>query len=71
MFILDLGKVCFKKNGDMFATVYNSKCVTVFLKQTLSSFKSYTSLQICTVFPQIVSAETILFLILKHKGHST
>ena len=26
-----------QKNGDTFATVYNSKCVTVFLKQTLES----------------------------------
>ena len=28
-------KVCFKKNGYIFAIVYSSKCVTVFLKQTL------------------------------------
>ena len=29
-------KVCFEKNGCTLATVYTNKCVTVFLKQTLT-----------------------------------
>ena len=34
-FDVEQGKRLFQKNGYTFATVYNSKCVTLFLKQTL------------------------------------
>ena len=36
--LLESNNVCFKKNGYTFAIVYSSKCVTIFLNQTLAKF---------------------------------